>query len=383
MSFHKTMCSLAMFGLIGFSSTFAQEPAYFVVTDPAVNGNRTFTPTYDPSRDDRAAIQATVDAAKSATWGGIVYFPKGFYFVKSAVNIGNPSGTNCWQAGENISLKGEGRYVTHIYGLVNSDVFVFQGGQNGINADAPGLMSSHNSVSDLSILKNSETGCQTGGTALDLRGTNGAILENVEIRTDGAVQFSYGIRLLQDETRIHNIYVGDCNCGIALEGHCNSTSITESQIWRCLNGIYVIGGACVRIQNNTFGMNTQAGIRAATNVGTNAIWALVITGNEMEGNGISADKKTFYHNNIWIQNTLHTPVNRYCDYVRGVTISDNYFNLQECKKNGVFLTSPYDISNTEQQKEITFNRNVYQVNSTASPSVLTEGLTVGKLPVGQ
>lgn len=217
------------------------------------------------------------------------------------------------------------------------------------------------------------------------------IIENVVIKTDGpARQFLCGIRLLQDETRIHHVWVANCKKGISLEGHCNSTSITESLFWDNDFGIDIRGGASIRIQNNTFGNNSNAGIYVETNAstGATAIFGLVISGNEMEGNGVGGTAKVLVNNSIYIKNNFHTPTDRLHDLVRGITISDNYLNLEGSKIsiNGRPLQTPYKIPvGVSQVSEITFNRNVYKANDFNNPNLLkiyTEGLTTdGTIPI--
>lgn len=64
-------------------------PGWFVVTDPAYGA------VGDGVTDDRAAIQAAIDACKAAS-GGTVYFPPGVYLIGQSGGLGLQMDTNYW-----------------------------------------------------------------------------------------------------------------------------------------------------------------------------------------------------------------------------------------------------------------------------------------------
>lgn len=340
------------------------------------------------------AIQRAITAAINDRHGGIIYFPKGIYYVNSPIVIGDGSSTD-WQPGVGnfISLKGEGRETSKIVAQHDGVVIDFRGGlwvgyaDPNTRDNSYTNLSSFNSVSNLSIEKWGNVS-PTHGQAISLRRATRPIVENVLIQADNGIGYDYGIVLAQDEARIYNVTIHRCDNGILMLGHPNATTISDSWFMFNNTGIVVAGGAGVRILNNTFGTNAVAAIQVQTNSphhSSAAIWALEISGNELEGNGAGTTGGAFRQNSIWFDNLLAG--SQHQDYAKGVTISNNYFNLERMVNgSGVSLSSPYNISNVNQQKEITFSRNVYQAGNGGTPNVpyrvLSEGLTIGQIPVG-
>jgi hypothetical protein len=335
------------------------------------------------------AIERAIAAAINSRQGGIIYFPKGEYYVNSPINIGDESSTgNDPRVGHFIHLKGEGRETSKIVAQHNGVVINFRGGfwtgyADPITRDnSYDNLSSFNSVSDLTIVKRLNVP-PTHGQAISLRRATRPIVENVMIQAQNGIGFDYGIVLAQDEARVYNTTIHNCDNGILLLGHPNATTISDSWFFLSNIGIYIGGGAGVRILNNTFGANVAAAIQVETNSvhhPSAAIWGLEINGNEIEGCGATRD--AFQHNAIWFSNQLTG--SQHQDYAKGVTISNNYFNLYNCiNARGTALDTPYNISNLAQRKEITFNRNVYRtgLQSNNTYAVVSEGLTIGQIPV--
>jgi hypothetical protein len=408
MSFKKISISSVIIGLFCVTTIFAQLPAHSTAVGN-VSTNPDITPPPNRPRAGSGifnvedyfaagetladnAIRRAIEAAISAGDGGIIYFPKGFYQVLNTIVIGNGTATG-WDAGVGhfISLKGEGRGTSVIVAQHNGVVIDFRGGlwvpdAGGSGEDSYANLSNFNSVSDLGIQKwGNAPG--SSGQAISFRRASRPIVENVMIQAQNGIGYEYGIVLAQDEARVYNTTISSCGNGILIFGHPNATTISDSWFLNNSIGIYVGGGAGIRILNNTFGTNSIAAIQVATNSPhhpTASIWVLEISGNEIEGCGAGQTGTAFQHNAIWFENRLiGLPQS---DYAKGVTISNNYFNMEGLVNGSeVSLSSPYDISNSGQQKEITFNRNIYQIGNGGNPkvayAVVSEGMTISQIPV--
>lgn len=331
---------------------------------------------------DRAAIQAAIEAAR-INKGGTVFLPAGNYFVDSSLFIGTGGNADI-DKGNNVSIVGEGRHLSTITSLYNNDVIVFRGGATDSD------LSTNNTLSDFSIHKTIVRGvlaCQSGGAAVAINRASGVLIRNLKVwnYSDSVTvrpRFTAGIAIRRpcDEVRIYYCFFKEVDTAIVMDGNTNSTTICDNFLCDSRIHIYAHGGAGSRIINNTMGNATITGIKIF-NSSSDAQWinqSLLISANEMEGNGAEYDWATkthynFKHNEIWIEN--ENP-----GKARGLTISNNYFNLAGMRDslNNVLYT-PYDVYNATQDqiREITFHNNVY-TDYDANPR--SEGLSIGKTP---
>jgi parallel beta-helix repeat protein len=389
------LCSL----LLAFAnaSNIIVGSSYYNVKDAAYGAKG------DDSTPDGDEIQLAIDACRAAG-GGTVYFPEGKYIIEKTLYIGSGSGTNGTDKGDGVCLLGEGVNRTRLIVSPSIDAIVLRGG-------APGNPSQHNMVSGMTILKDNidYSGCVSGGSAISISLAVQATIENVWIWNWGTARFSNGISIGNDcsgtnlrdisisgadygvyctcwDTKIQNIVCDDelnderVLYGVYLSGPADATTISESKFMGCDYGIYVSGGAGNRIMNNTIGTCRVTGIYVTT---TSSVFnmGLIISGNEMEGNGAThtrisgsyeTTKSNFQHNEIWIARSAPS-------IARGITIIGNYFNLTGMKDSTEdTLRSPYDISDPVQLSECTFNRNIYQDYEGGTFS--SEGFSVGAIP---
>lgn len=370
--------------------------SYFNVKDFGATGNG--------STPDGTAIQNAIDACRLAD-GGTVYFPAGNYIIDKTLYIGSGTGTSGKDAGNGVCLLGEGVQRTRLMVKTGVGAIVLRGG-------AAGSYSIHNSISGMSFLKDNidYSDCVSGGSAIKISQAIQAKIENIWIWNYGSARFQNGIFISTDchgtilrnidisgadygaycstwDTKINN-FVCDIQTdgqrvlyGVFLNGPSDATTISESKFMGCDYGIYVNGGVGNRILNNTIGDCRITGIYVTS---TSSVYnmGLLISGNEMEGNGAThtpipggygTTKSNFQHNEIWIVRTAPS-------IARGITILGNQFNLTGMKDiSGNVLISPYDISDPVQVAECTFNRNIYQ--DYAGGTFSSEGFSVGVIPV--
>lgn len=334
------------------------------------------------SDNDASKIQDAINAARRSG-GGTVFIPAGWYHIDTSLYIGTGISSRGDSIGDNVKIIGEGVHKSVLVARSSNDIIVFRGGADETN------LSTNNILSDFSIHKTNDNGitCQNGGTAIAINRASGVIIRNIKIWNyhNSAMQaprYNAGIaiRNLCDEVRIYNSFFKCADTAIVMDGSTNSTTICDNIFWDSKIHIYVHGGSGSRIINNTMGNATVTGIKIYT-ASSDIQWrnlSLLISANEMEGNGAEYNSSTnthsnFQHNEIWI-------VNENPGRARGLTISNNYFNLHGMKDIFNYaLYTPYDVYNATQDqiREITFHNNTYS-DYDANPR--SEGLSIGKVP---
>lgn len=373
--------------LITIISTFsiAQQPVLketrvYDVTKSPYNVN-----PWDPNNNAcDAAIQSAInDAAAAGSWGSVIYFPNGRYFLSKPLLVG--TGVADSPKTDGMTFEGESRDLTTFRVQGQGSAFVFAGGDSTPTTYEPGWYTNStkmNTVRNMSFFR--EFTVTPGGVCIDLNHANNTIIENVRIISNGG-RWAVGIRVTMDYVTIRNCFVqsssGPIDTGISLDKHrqlifpnekgtfiagpVDGARIEKTTIEGCGIGIFEHGGqACNLIADNTFGRCITTGIKVYAD-NDDCIWGLTIRGNQMEGNGFSQ------HNEIWIERV--SPF-----LAKGITIQGNFFNIQD----KTTLKSPYDITDPTQLAQCTFINNVYRIFGGTSGGIqVSEGLSVGVLPV--
>ncbi len=97
---------------------------------------------------DNAAVAAAVSAANTATYGGIVYFPQGFYNVQGPFTLD-----------ANVSILGDGKTSSQLYAPYNNTLFVYAGAGGALRGSVRGLrITADNSLASAHAIDIQDTG---------------------------------------------------------------------------------------------------------------------------------------------------------------------------------------------------------------------------------